>query len=52
MSVLNAIKQNLQVKKAVTIGAGDIIQDIIDDFIKKLQLKPEYGIKLKDHFET
>ena len=51
MSVLNAIKQNLNVKKAVTIGAGDIIQDIIDDFIKKLQLKPEYGIKLKDHFE-
>jgi pimeloyl-ACP methyl ester carboxylesterase len=51
MSVLNAIKQNLNVKKAVTIGAGDIIQDIIDDFIKKLQLKPEYGIKLRDHFE-
>ena len=51
MSVLNAIKQNLKVKKAVTIGAGDIIQDIIDDFIKKLELKPEYGIKLRDHFE-
>ena len=51
MSVLNAIKQNLNVKKAVTIGAGDIIQDIIDDFIKKLELKPEYGIKLRDHFE-
>ena len=51
MSVLNAIKQNLQVKKAVIIGSGDIIQDIIDDFIGKLKLKPEYGIKLKDHFE-
>ena len=51
MSVLNAIKQNLNVKKAVTIGAGDIIQDIIDDFIKKLELKPEYGVKLRDHFE-
>lgn len=51
MSVLNAIKQNLQVKKAITIGAGDIIQDIIDDFIKKLELQPEYGIKLRDHFE-
>ena len=33
MSVLNAIKQNLQVKKAVIIGSGDIIQDIIDQFI-------------------
>ena len=52
MSVLNAIKQNLQVKKAVIIGSGDIIQDIIDDFIHKLQLKPEFGIKLRDHFEA
>ena len=52
MSVLNAIKQNLQVKKAVIIGSGDIIQDIIDDFICKLQLRPEYGIKLRDHFEA
>lgn len=52
MSVLNAIKQNLQVKKAVIIGSGDIIQDIIDDFICKLQLKPEFGIKLRDHFEA
>jgi len=52
MSVLNAIKQNLQVKKAVIIGSGDIIQDIIDDFIGKLKLKPEYSVKLKDHFEA
>ena len=52
MSVLNAIKQNLQVKKAVIIGSGDIIQDIIDDFICKLQLRPEYGIKLRNHFEA
>ena len=52
MSILNAIKQNLQVKKAVTIGSGDIIQDIIDDFILKLKLKPEFGIKLRDYFET
>jgi pimeloyl-ACP methyl ester carboxylesterase len=52
MSVLNAIKQNLQVKKAVIIGSGDIIQDIIDDFIGKLKLKSEYGVKLKDHFEA
>ena len=52
MSVLNAIKQNLQVKKAVIIGSGDIIQDIIDDFIHKLQLRPEFGIKLRDHFEA
>jgi pimeloyl-ACP methyl ester carboxylesterase len=52
MSILNAIKQNLVVKKAVTIGSGDIIQDIIDDFVKNLKLKTEYGLRIKDHFET
>lgn len=51
MSVLNAIKENLAVKKAVTIGSGDVIQDIIDAFVKNLKLKPEYGSRLKDHFE-
>jgi pimeloyl-ACP methyl ester carboxylesterase len=52
MSILNAIKQNLVVKKAVTIGSGDVIQDIIDDFVKKLQLKTEYGLYLKQYFEN
>lgn len=51
MSILNAIKQNLSVKKAVIIGSGDIIQDIINDFINKLQLKPSIAILLKEHFE-
>lgn len=51
MSILNAIKQNLSIKKAVIIGSGDIIQDIIDDFIQKLQLKPKIGLLLKNHFE-
>lgn len=52
MSILNALKQNFNVKKAVTIGSGDVIQDIIDDFVKNLKLKPEYGLRLKDYFET
>lgn len=52
MSILNAIKQNLAVKKAVTIGSGDVIQDIIDDFVKNLKLKPKYGLRIKDYFET
>ncbi len=51
MSILNAIRENLKVKKAVIIGSGDIIQDIIDDFILKLKLKSEIGIKLRDYFE-
>lgn len=51
MSILNAIKQKLQVKKAVIIGSGDIIQDIIDDFVRKLELKPGISIRLRDYFE-
>lgn len=51
MSILNAIKQNLHVKKAVIIGSGDIIQDIIDDFVKKLKLNSNIGVLLRNHFE-
>lgn len=36
MAVLNAIKQGFKVQKAVTIGSGDIIEDIMTDFSKKL----------------
>lgn len=51
MSILNAIKQNLQVKKAVIIGSGDVIQDILEDFVKKLKLSVTYATLLKAHFE-
>lgn len=51
MSVLNAIKQGLQLKCAAIIGSGDIVQDIIDDFVAKLELKPELATSLRLHFE-
>jgi pimeloyl-ACP methyl ester carboxylesterase len=51
MSVLNAIKEGLQVDKAVIIGSGDIVQDITDDFIAKMKLKPEISNLLCDYFE-
>lgn len=51
MSILNAIKRNLKVKKAVIIGSGDIIQDIMDDFVNQIQLKPNIAPLLKDYFE-
>jgi pimeloyl-ACP methyl ester carboxylesterase len=51
MAILNAVKQKLEIKKGVIIGSGDIIQDIIDDFIKKLQLQPKIGMLLKNYFE-
>jgi pimeloyl-ACP methyl ester carboxylesterase len=51
MSVLNAIKDGLKVNKAVIIGSGDIIQDILDEFISKLTLKQEISNRLRDFFE-
>lgn len=51
MSVLNAIKKGLQVNHAVVIGSGDIVEDIIDDFIAKLELKPTISTLLSLHFE-
>jgi pimeloyl-ACP methyl ester carboxylesterase len=51
MSILNAIKQNFKVNKAVIIGSGDVVQDIIDGFVTKLHLKPKYGKLLKAYFE-
>jgi len=51
MSILNAIRENFVIKKAVIIGSGDIIQDIIDDFIVRMNLNSNVGIRLKNHFE-
>ena len=51
MSILNAIKVGFVVNKAVIIGSGDIIQDIINDFISKLGLNSNIGLLMKIHFE-
>ncbi len=50
MAVLNAVKQGLNVQKIVTIGAGDMITDIIKNFIQKLKLKPDLVDKMKQFF--
>lgn len=52
MTVMNAIKEGLQVKKTIIIGSGDIVQDITDDFIAKLGLKPEISKLLCKRFEN
>ena len=51
MSVLNAIKNGLKVNYAVVIGSGDIVEDIMDDFVAKLKLKPSISTLLRLHFE-
>lgn len=52
MSILNAIKRGFKVKKAVTIGSGDKIKDIVSDFINQLRLKKEIAPKLTAYFEN
>ncbi|TWI00663.1 pimeloyl-ACP methyl ester carboxylesterase [Flavobacterium tiangeerense] len=51
MSVLNAIKNGIKVNKGIIIGSGDVVSDIINDFIAKLKLDPKIGLSLRAHFE-
>jgi pimeloyl-ACP methyl ester carboxylesterase len=51
MSVLNAVKSGFKVNRLAIIGSGDIVQDIIDDFVLKLELKPNVATSLRLHFE-
>ena len=51
MSVLNAIKRGLTVKRAVLIGSGDIIKDIMDDFTQKLGMNIATGELMIRMFE-
>ncbi len=48
---MNAIKEGLTTDKAVIIGSGDIVQDITDDFVAKLGLKPIISKLLCHRFE-
>ena len=50
MSVLNSVKQFLKVEKAIIIGSGDIITDIIIGFIRKLELSNKLVEKMKYFF--
>ncbi|NQY06124.1 MAG: alpha/beta hydrolase [Flavobacteriaceae bacterium] len=51
ISLLNAVKQGLKIKKLVTIGAGNSITDICDIFIKNLELKQEVSMIMKQGFD-
>ncbi len=51
MSLLNAIKQGLQVKKGVLIGSGNSVDKIVADFISKLKLPAKVGEQMKREFE-
>lgn len=51
MALLNAIKKGLKINRLTIIGSGDKVKDILDDFVSKLGLNPEFSLHLKQHFE-
>jgi pimeloyl-ACP methyl ester carboxylesterase len=50
MAVLNSIKEGLSIKKAIIIGSGDIITDIITVFVNKIELNQRMVEKMKRFF--
>ena len=51
MSLVNATKKGLAINRLAIIGSGDIIQDILNDFVAKLELKPSTSTQLRLYFE-
>ena len=51
MSLINATKKGLAINRLVIIGSGDVVQDILDDFVAKLELQPSTSLQLRLHFE-
>ncbi len=51
MSLLNAVKKELSINCLAIIGSGDIVQDILNGFVAKLELKPSTSEQLRLHFE-
>jgi len=51
MALLNAVCEGLKIKRLVTIGAADIITDIIQHFTRTLTLKDEVGKKMKANLD-
>jgi len=52
MSLFNAVKRGLTINHLVSIGSGDIVQDILNDFVAKLELKPIASTRLRSYFEN
>lgn len=51
MSLLNSMKQGLKLDHLVTIGSGDVVQDIMDDFTYKLGMKHKISNRMRLYFE-
>jgi pimeloyl-ACP methyl ester carboxylesterase len=52
IALLNSVRRRLQIGKLAIVGAADIISDITDQFVAKLELDPKYSGLLRDYFEN
>lgn len=51
MAALNTINEGLKVNKAISIGAADLISDIIKNFVNELKLKPDIAKHIKKNLD-
>lgn len=51
MTLLNAVKNGMQLKALAIIGSGDLVSDIAEDFVLKIGLKPEIRDIMKARFD-
>jgi pimeloyl-ACP methyl ester carboxylesterase len=51
MSILNAIKKGLHVKKAVVIGSGNSVINIVNTFVEKIGLPNKVAVIMRNSFE-
>lgn len=51
MTLLNSVKNGLAINHLAIIGSGDIVTDILKDFVAKLELKPIISTQLRLYFE-
>lgn len=51
MSILNAIKKGLQVEKAVVIGSGNSVINIVNTFVEKIGLPNKVATIMRNSFE-
>lgn len=51
MALLNALNRNIPFKKAVCIGSGNSIFDIMKDFVANLKMKPVIAQRMKAFYD-
>ncbi len=51
MTLMNALKQGLNIKKVVIIGSGDKIKDVLVDFVKSMKFNENVAEKMRIYFE-